>query len=89
MRFDQLTGINWRAVDEQMGIRLRSMERWDGAAPHGLTGLREASVLASVADARLRAAVGSARVAGATWASIGAAIGITKQAAQQRYRATS
>ncbi len=36
-------------------------------------------------DALLRAAVSSARAAGCTWEQVGSVLGITKQAAQQRY----
>ncbi|WP_198668857.1 hypothetical protein [Homoserinimonas sp. OAct 916] len=36
-------------------------------------------------SARLHTTVGSARAAGATWQSIGATLGMTKQAAQKRF----
>jgi len=37
------------------------------------------------ADAKLRAAVREARAAGDSWTVIGAALGVSKQAAQQRF----
>lgn len=37
------------------------------------------------AEGRLRAAVQSARAAGDSWTIIGAALGVSKQAAQQRF----
>ncbi|MFT4187570.1 MAG: hypothetical protein QM621_03220 [Aeromicrobium sp.] len=41
------------------------------------------------AEAELRAAVASAREAGDSWTVIGAALGTSRQAAQQRFGATS
>lgn len=38
------------------------------------------------ADAKLRAAVRDARTAGYTWADIGMTLGVTRQAAQARFR---
>lgn len=40
-------------------------------------------------DHRIAARVAQAREAGRTWEQIGAALGVTKQAAQKRYRGTS
>jgi len=39
----------------------------------------------ATADAELRAAVAAARASGDSWTVIGAALGITRQAAQQRF----
>ncbi len=46
----------------------------------------ERRTMADEADEALRRIVASAREAGASWAAIGGALGITRQAAQQRYR---
>lgn len=44
-----------------------------------------AALLRDAVDGQLRLFVAQARDEGATWADIGAAIGVTAQAAQQRY----
>jgi len=44
-----------------------------------------ASEAVEEADAKLRLAVRDARAAGDSWAVIGAALGVSKQAAQQRF----
>jgi hypothetical protein len=69
-------------VDEAMrGLVLRSGvdELTVGAALSATAALREA------ADRKLFELVGFAREAGASWASIGRALGVTTQAAHQRY----
>jgi len=69
-------------VDEAMrGLVLRSGEGelTVGAALAATAALREA------ADRKLFELVGFAREAGASWASIGEALGVTTQAAHQRY----
>ena len=69
-------------VDEAMrGLVLRSGvdELTVGAALSATAALREA------ADRKLFELVGFAREAGASWASIGQALGVTTQAAHQRY----
>lgn len=48
----------------------------------------EADRQAAEADRRLRAAVGRARLRGATWEQIGRALGVTKQAAHDRFAKT-
>lgn len=50
--------------------------------------LRLARRIADAAEALERAAVAQARAEGHTWAEIGEQFGMTKQAAQQRYRDT-
>jgi hypothetical protein len=47
--------------------------------------LRAAAEVRAAVDDHLRTLVDWARTEGATWAEIGAAIGVTAQAAQQRY----
>jgi len=47
--------------------------------------LTATAALRSVADEKLFELVGFAREAGASWAEIGAALGVTTQAAHQRY----
>ncbi len=47
-----------------------------------------AALAAARAEAHLTGAVARARTRGATWAQIAARLGVTRQAAQQRYRAT-
>lgn len=54
--------------------------------PHELRRIGEALTAGEAADAELRAAVGAARRAGYTWGHIGLTLGITRQAAQARFR---
>lgn len=46
----------------------------------------EAAAAAETADAQLREAVAEARAHGETWGLIGMVLGITRQAAQQRFK---
>jgi hypothetical protein len=69
-------------VDDAMRdlvVRSGEGELTVGAALAATTALRDA------ADRKLFALVGFAREAGASWASIGEALGVTTQAAHQRY----
>jgi hypothetical protein len=50
-----------------------------------LAGLTHLAALAERIDWALLSVVGEARAGGVTWAAIGAALGVTKQAAQQRF----
>lgn len=50
-----------------------------------LTGLGHLAALAERVDWALLSLVGEARAQGVTWVAIGAALGVTKQAAQQRF----
>lgn len=50
--------------------------------------VREAQTAVTAASRSLEDAVGSARLAGATWQQIGTILGVTKQAASQRFHAT-
>lgn len=78
----------WRSFWQSMGGAVQPAD--DEGAPR----VREATyldALAHVAEARdraedsLAAAVGQARALGHAWSEIGAAIGVSRQAAQQRY----
>ena len=53
--------------------------------PTPLTAVTDAGQLAPAAAGALRRAVDEARAAGHSWAEIGAALGITRQAAFQRF----
>jgi hypothetical protein len=53
-----------------------------------LSKLAETAVQAEAATARLNEVAAAARAAGATWPEIGEAVGITSQAAHQRWSAT-
>jgi len=57
-----------------------------GPALDVLDWVAEAALAASQAGRRLAAAVTRARSRGCTWAQIAARLGVTRQAAQQRYR---
>ena len=48
--------------------------------------LRTDTLKAATIDARIRSSVAELRAAGVSWAVIGDALGITRQAAAQRYR---
>jgi hypothetical protein len=64
--------------------RLRSLAE-DGGA-HPLDRLRAMRLGADYWDALLRDVVTAARERGCTWAEIGEALGVTAQAAHQRFR---
>jgi ATP/maltotriose-dependent transcriptional regulator MalT len=56
------------------------------AAPDGLLhGMSQLAALGERIDWALLSVVGEARTQGVTWEAIGAALGVTKQAAQQRF----
>jgi hypothetical protein len=68
-----------RAVAQESGQRQRS-------DTEGLTAaLGHLSALAERVDWALLSVVGEARALGMSWQAIGAALGVTKQAAQQRF----
>ena len=79
------TGIYWTLIDEQTVGVADTMAVTNGEPETGFRVLREHAALARVADVRLAEVVASARKNGASWTQIGRAIGVSKQAAQQRY----
>jgi len=73
---------------------LDEIENADGGAGPDPTSGYDGTVLAKIMDIveerddvmdRLRTAVADAREAGASWASIGSCLGVSKQAASKRY----
>lgn len=79
------TGIAWQIIDEQVAGVADTIAVVHGEPETGFRALREHAALARLADARLADIVASARKNGASWAQVGRAIGVSKQAAQQRY----
>ena len=79
------TNIIWPAIDEMTAGVASTMAVTNGEPETGFRVLREHAALARVADVRLAEVVASARKNGASWTQIGRAIGVSKQAAQQRY----
>ncbi len=74
--------------DAQAAARFENFD-FDAAThrDHSATAeIRIAAKLRSDAEARVRAAVDSARAQGITWVEIGAALGVSHQAAMQRYK---
>jgi hypothetical protein len=56
-------------------------------APDAITAAQALRMLAETAESALRQAVPLSRESGASWADLGAVLGCTRQAAQQRYGA--
>ena len=82
-------------MDMTTRVRLDTtgLDQLDPAATTGRDASHFRAIIAAnaaVADAeeRLRAAVREARAAGDSWTLIGAALGVSKQAAQQRFSST-
>lgn len=79
-----------KAFNEHADVRAQLAEHlvW----PEDLAGLIEAKrgleLLVADVDARIGRLIAEERAKGASWATIGAALGVTKQAAQQRYATT-
>jgi len=61
------------------------LENWDDGAGGHLASVKEAIDALDEADHELDHAVCGARLYGCTWAQIGAELGVSKQAAQQRF----
>ena len=81
------TGIYWTLIDEQTVGVADTMAVTNGEPETGFLALREHAALARLAESRLIDFVAAARQNGASWSQIGRAIGVSKQAAQQRYGA--
>lgn len=79
------TGIMWQVIDEQTAGIASTMAVTNGDPETGFLALREHAALARLAESRLIDIVHAARKNGASWSQIGRAIGVSKQAAQQRY----
>jgi len=71
-----------RIVGHGGNLRIRASGDWESEP---LEGLREACRIATALDKLTRESVGRARDAGHSWTQIGQALGVTKQAAWQRY----
>ena len=71
-----------RIVGHGGNLRIRASGDWESEP---LEGLREACRIATALDKLTRESVGCARDAGHSWTQIGQALGVTKQAAWQRY----
>jgi hypothetical protein len=57
----------------------------DATPPALLHGLSQLADLGERVEWAMLSVIGEARTAGVTWAAIGEALGVTKQAAQQRF----
>jgi hypothetical protein len=73
-----------RIVGHGRNIRIRETGDWE---TEPLEGLRETCRLATAIDKLTRESVKRARDAGHSWTQIGEALGITKQAAWERFSA--
>ena len=71
-----------RVVGQGRGLALRSVGDWERAP---LEGVLECCRLAAAAEKALREQVRLARQAGHSWAEIGGTLGVTKQAAWERF----
>ena len=71
-----------RIVGEGKAMRLRTVGDWDA---HPLDALRECRGVATALEKALWQTVHTARTNGCSWADIGAALGITKQTAWERF----
>jgi hypothetical protein len=79
-----------RALAAVVGALRTTAEANPDAPPPGsdaalLAGLRNLGEIAERIDWALLSLVGEARATGATWADIGTALGVSRQAAQQRF----
>ena len=71
-----------RIVGHGRGLRVRASGDWENEP---LDGLREACRVAAALDKLTRESVKRARTAGHSWTQIGQALGVSKQAAWERY----
>jgi Protein of unknown function (DUF3887) len=65
--------------------RRTGADEYGGGAPEPLAAVRAASELVALADRSLRLSVDAARKSGHTWQEIGDLLGVTRQAAFQRF----
>jgi hypothetical protein len=71
-----------RTVGHGRDFRIRASGDWE---TEPLAGLREACRVATALEKLTRESVARARAAGHSWTEIGHALGVTKQAAWERY----
>ena len=71
-----------RIVGYGRDLRVRASGDWE---TEPLEGLREACRVATALDKLTRESIQQARAAGHSWTQIGQALGVTKQAAWERY----
>jgi hypothetical protein len=71
-----------RIIGHGRDMRLRLVGNWEGEP---LEGIRECCRVATAVDKALRQEVWLARQAGHSWTEIGQALGVTKQAAWERF----
>lgn len=77
--------VNERLTANSAGDSLGRVPETPGAAGGGLAEVAAAAEAVRRADDHLRAAVEAARASGRTWQEVGDALGITRQAAFQRF----
>jgi hypothetical protein len=87
---DELAAIASRAADSARDLAVAAGRRAgqrdeDGSAPDALAAVSAASELVTLADQSLRLSVVAARQSGHTWQEIGDLLGVTRQAAFQRF----
>ncbi len=78
------------ATDEEILARIEADEDRIKSGPYSgapIRALRAAVANRRAADEALTAAVKAARASGASWASVGSALGVSRQAAAKRYAA--
>lgn len=71
-----------RVVGHGSDVRVRASGDWESEP---LAGLREACGVAAALDKLTRESVQRARAAGHSWTEIGQALGVSKQAAWERF----
>jgi Protein of unknown function (DUF3887) len=87
---DELSAIAGRLAGKARELaaaagRRTGADEHGGSAPEPLAAVRAASELVALADRSLRLSVDAARNAGHTWQEIGDLLGVTRQAAFQRF----
>lgn len=81
--------VDWTQLDAEVERVRAEAEALDAERDRGraaaVAALRRAATARDLAAAELAAAVKLARAAGVTWAAIGAALGMSRQAAHERW----